>query len=167
MSKSYARVSKGKCAMSNETLPPTNPSLVHLSMMYTCDDKRSIMDIAAKLQIKPGSAVRVGNAPDGFALELPETARRVDDGEQADVSLVFVRNAAEVEVHAAPFVEAARRDAIAYIAYPKAGQLGTDLNRDVLWNMLIREGLRGVRQVSLDEVWSAMRFRPGRPQAGA
>ena len=109
----------------------------------------------------------VGNAPDEFALELPETARRVDDGGQADAVLVFVRDSAEVAVHAAPFVEAARRDAIAYIAYPKAGQLGTDLNRDVLWNLLIREGLRGVRQVSLDDVWSAMRFRPGRPQAGA
>ena len=59
------------------------------------------------------------------------------------------------------------RDAIAYIAYPKAGQLGTDLNRDVLWGMVRHEGLRGVRQVSLDDVWSAMRFRPERVAAEA
>ena len=52
------------------------------------------------------------------------------------------------------------RDAIAFIAYPKAGQLGTDLNRDILWKHVAKEGLRGVRQVSLDHVWSAMRFRP-------
>ena len=59
-----------------------------------------------------------------------------------------------------PFIDAARRDAIAYIAYPKARKMGTDLNRDVLWRLANLEGLRGVRQVSLDDVWSAMRFRP-------
>ena len=119
------------------------------------------MDVAGKLQVKPGASVMVGNAPEGFALDLPEWARLVDRREQADVVLVFVRDSSEVEAHSEPFVEAARRDAIAYIAYPKAGQLGTDLNRDVLWDALRREGLRGVRQVSLDDVWSAMRFRPG------
>ena len=122
------------------------------------------MDVAAKLQIKPGASVLVGNAPEGFALELPESNRTAGTGEQADAVLVFVRDTSEVGVHSAPFVEAARRDAIAYIAYPKAGQLGTDLNRDILWDMLRREGLRGVRQVSLDDVWSAMRFRPGKAQ---
>ena len=122
------------------------------------------MDVAAKLQIKPGASVLVGNAPEGFALELPESNRTAGTSEQADAVLVFVRDSSEVGVHSAPFVDAARRDAIAYIAYPKAGQLGTDLNRDILWDMLRREGLRGVRQVSLDDVWSAMRFRPGKAQ---
>ena len=123
------------------------------------------MEVAAKLQIKPGASVLVGNAPEGFALDLSESARQVNQGELPDAVLVFVRHSSEVKVHTAPFVEAARRDAIAYIAYPKAGQLGTDLNRDVLWDMLRREGLRGVRQVSLDDVWSAMRFRPGKAQS--
>ena len=133
-------------------------------MMYTYRYGESVMDIAAKLQIKPGASVLVSNAPEGFALELPESTRIAGSGEQADAVLVFVRDSSEVAPHSAPFVDAARRDAIAYIAYPKAGQLGTDLNRDVLWDMLRREGLRGVRQVSLDDVWSAMRFRPGKAQ---
>ena len=120
------------------------------------------MDVAGKLQIRAGATVLVRNAPEGFALDLPESVQRAGPGEQADVVLVFVRDSSEVASHSAPFVEAARRDAIAFIAYPKAGQLGTDLNRDVLWDALRREGLRGVRQVSLDDVWSAMRFRPGR-----
>ena len=123
------------------------------------------MDVAGKLQIRPGASVMVGNAPEGFALDLPESARIVDRREQADVVLVFVRDSSEVAAHSAPFVEAASRDAIAYIAYPRAGKLGTDLNRDVLWGMLRLGGLRGVRQVSLDGVWSAMRFRPERTPA--
>ena len=54
----------------------------------------------------------------------------------------------------------ARRDKLAWIAYPKAGKLGTDLNRDLLSAALAGEGVQPVRQVAIDEVWSALRFRP-------
>ncbi|MAG35117.1 MAG: hypothetical protein CL878_02560 [Dehalococcoidia bacterium] len=118
------------------------------------------MEIARKLQIKPGQTVFVQNAPEGFTLDLPEAARHVDTGDRADAVLVFVQDSSEVATHAGPFIEAARRDALAYIAYPKAGQLDTDLNRDTLWGLVTKEGVRGVRQVSLDDIWSAMRFRP-------
>ena len=37
-------------------------------------------------------------------------------------------------------VDAAKADRIAWFAYPKAGQLGTDLNRDILWRHLERVG---------------------------
>ncbi|GFJ88613.1 hypothetical protein [Phytohabitans rumicis] len=57
-------------------------------------------------------------------------------------------------------LDAARADRLAWIAYPKAGQLGTDLNRDRLAATLAGRGVRPVRQVSIDPVWSALRFRP-------
>ena len=57
-------------------------------------------------------------------------------------------------------MDAARRDALAWVAYPKAGQLGTDLNRDRLAGLLAERNVRAVRQVSIDDVWSALRFRP-------
>lgn len=50
----------------------------------------------------------------------------------------------------------------AAVAYPKAGQLDTDLNRDVLWKRLLKSDVQGVRQIALDSVWSAMRFRPAK-----
>jgi hypothetical protein len=52
------------------------------------------------------------------------------------------------------------RSRLAWVAYPKSGQLGTDLNRDRLAAALKTEGIRPVRQVALDDVWSAPRFRP-------
>ena len=61
---------------------------------------------------------------------------------------------------AAPAVEAARGDKLAWIAYPKAGKLGTDLNRDILAALLTERGVQPVRQVAIDETWSALRFRP-------
>jgi hypothetical protein len=50
---------------------------------------------------------------------------------------------------------------LAWVAYPKAGQLGTDLNRDSLARLMIERGVQPVRQVAINEVWSALRFRPG------
>ena len=42
----------------------------------------------------------------------------------------------------------------------EAGKLGTDLNRDTLAAALAVEGVQPVRQVAIDETWSALRFRP-------
>ena len=39
-------------------------------------------------------------------------------------------------------------------------KLGTDLNRDLLSAALAGEGVQPVRQIAIDEVWSALRFRP-------
>jgi hypothetical protein len=44
---------------------------------------------------------------------------------------------------------------------PKANR--ADLNRDTLWPVLGEYGMRPVSQVAVDEVWSALRFRPRKP----
>lgn len=36
----------------------------------------------------------------------------------------------------------------------------TDINRDVGWDVVKRAGFEPVSQVSIDDVWSALRFRP-------
>ncbi len=109
-------------------------------------------DLARKLQIKD-RGIEVLNAPDDLALDLPP-------GTDAGV-LLFVRDRAELEDRAGSVLEAARADRLAWIAYPKAAQLGTDLNRDALWAALEGRGVRPVRQIAIDGTWSAMRFRPG------
>jgi hypothetical protein len=76
------------------------------------------------------------------------------------VVVAFVTMLAELDAAAAAAIAAARRDVIAWIAYPKAGQLGGDLNRDVLRRDLAGRGLQPVRQIAIDETWSALRFRP-------
>jgi hypothetical protein len=57
---------------------------------------------------------------------------------------------------------AAREDRLVWVVYPKVGKLGTDLNRDALARLVMKDaGIRPVRQVSIDDTWSALRFRPG------
>jgi hypothetical protein len=47
-----------------------------------------------------------------------------------------------------------------WIAYPKvASKIVTDLNRDCSWECIRNQGYEAVRQVALDHVWTALRFR--------
>jgi phage-related baseplate assembly protein len=117
------------------------------------------VDLAGKLQLKPGQSVSVVNAPADAALELADhpIADRVDD---ADAVIVYCTNQAELGQLRDTVVAPARRDELTWVAYPKARRLGTDLTRDVLAELVREHGVQPVRQVSLDEVWSALRLRP-------
>jgi hypothetical protein len=117
---------------------------------------RSNMSLAKKLNLKDGMKVRVVGKPAG--IDLDDVT--VTTSARAEALLVFVKTLAEVDAKCAPLIEAAKEDRIAWAAYPKAGQLGTDLNREVLRKHLEKQGIEGVRQVAIDAVWSAMRFRP-------
>ena len=47
-----------------------------------------------------------------------------------------------------------------WIAFPKvASKIATDLNRDCSWNCIRGEGFETVREVPLDHVWTALRFK--------
>jgi hypothetical protein len=114
------------------------------------------MSLAKKLNLKDGMKLRVIGKPAGVDLDDVVTTATG----KANAIIVFVKTTADVDAKAAPFIEAARDDRLAWIAYPKAGQLGTDLNRDILWQHLQAKGIQGVRQIAIDGVWSALRFRP-------
>jgi hypothetical protein len=119
---------------------------------------RALVDLTGKLQIKPGTLVAVVAAPvpgPGLA-GLPLTGRPAEAG----AVIAFARRLADLADVVQPAIDAARQDKLAWIAYPKAGQLGTDINRDSLARSCEDRGIRPVRQIAIDEVWSALRFRP-------
>jgi hypothetical protein len=119
------------------------------------------VSVAAKLQIAPGATVATVGQPADVDLEVPGENPVIADPSGADAVVVFCTNRAELDQRRGPLRQAARRDALAWLAYPKAGQLGTDLNRDSVAAALAGDGIRPVRQISIDDVWSALRFRPG------
>ena len=114
------------------------------------------MSLAKKLNLKEGMKVRVVGKPADVTLDDLVTTTSA----RAEGVLVFVKTLAEVASRCAPVIEAAKEDRLAWVAYPKAGQMGTDLNRDVLWKHMFQHDIDSVRLVSLDSVWSVMRFRP-------
>jgi hypothetical protein len=113
------------------------------------------MDLARKLQLSPGQSIAVLGAP-------PEVDLAGLPGDPAGTAvLAFVRMQAELEdADAVVAISAARDDRLSWIAYPKAGALGTDLNRDRLAAAVTALGAQPVRQVAIDATWSALRFRP-------
>lgn len=121
------------------------------------------MTVARKMQIPAASTVVVLGLPADVDLEIPGDCLVVSDpSHAADAAAVvsFVVRADDLDDVAGPAIAAGREDRIAWIAYPKSRQLGTDLNRDILAGLVEARGAQPVRSVSVNGVWSALRFRP-------
>jgi hypothetical protein len=119
-----------------------------------------VASVASKLQIKPGQSVCVIGRPQDVVLDLGQELELVQNPDRSDAVIVYAINSADLSQLSPPLLAAARRDALTWVSYPKAGQLGTDLNRDKLAARLQDEGVRPVRQIAIDDVWSALRLRP-------
>jgi hypothetical protein len=122
--------------------------------------------VFGKLQLKDQTLILVMNAPASFESELAgltgvQIMRDPGDVERIDWALVFVTTKAQVDATIPVVVERAPGDAAMWVAYPMgtAKTYQSDLKRDVGWEALSAAGFRPVRQVAIDEDWSALRFR--------
>ncbi len=114
--------------------------------------------LAAKLGIKPAKTVYPINAPTDYATlvgELPEGAKVVAS-QPADVVHAFARTRADLQRLGAKAVDAVKPGGLLWVSSPKGG--ASELKRDLLVDAI--EGWRPVSQISVDDLWSAMRFRP-------
>jgi hypothetical protein len=121
--------------------------------------------LVKKLQIKPGQRAVIINPPPGHieALgELPEGVELADKPTgKFDFVQLFVKDSAELNRFAKKAINTIKYDGLLWICYPKGtSKIKSDLNRDVIWELLKQHGLLGVSLISIDNVWSAMRFRP-------
>jgi len=114
------------------------------------------VDLTVKLQIKPGQSLAILNPPAGVALPASTVGT---EPVTADAVVGFAVRRDDLDQLTA-VIGAACADRLAWIGYPKAGKLGTDLNRDRLAQAVAAHGIQPVRQVSIDDTWSALRFRP-------
>jgi len=121
--------------------------------------------LSQKLQLKLDQRLLLLNPPQGYATHLASELAGVpllaESQEQMEAVLLFINNLAEVSRLAPEAIRLALPDGLLWIAYPKgSSRIKTDVNRDILWQTLEPTGWRPVRQIALDEIWSAMRFRP-------
>ena len=118
-----------------------------------------------KLRIQAGQRALILNPPAGYVEslgDLPEGVKLADRPEGPfDFVHLFVRDSNELGNLAPAAIAAVAYDGLLWISYPKrSSKVETDLSRDVLWELMMETGLRPVTQVSIDDVWSALRFRP-------
>jgi hypothetical protein len=132
---------------------------------YIHPKKLMAQSLIKKLQIKSGYKMTIINPPVGYLQqlkELPEGAEIVQNlGKDLDFVQLFVKDKAELEKLSQTAFDAIKYDGIFWICYPKGtSKVDTDLNRDILWEIIKVKGLNAVSMIAVDETWSAMRFRP-------
>ncbi|MGI5290857.1 hypothetical protein ACQEVF_47140 [Nonomuraea polychroma] len=119
----------------------------------------STKTVAAKLLVKPQTTVWVSDPAHRPLLEpLPDGAHHVEDLKEADVAVVFAADATAARSLLDRHRDQLTAPGVLWVAYPKGNK--SDINRDTLWPIVGEYGLRPNSQVAVDEVWSALRFRP-------
>ena len=122
-----------------------------------------------KLQFKEGRLVVLGAREEyglddliaGWA-EQPEVAKVSNRlGKDETFVLCFVRRYADIERQAPRVAAAVPGDGLVWFAYPKKSSPNyhPEVGRDESWQPLGDAGFEGVRQVAIDDKWSALRFR--------
>ena len=122
-------------------------------------------DLAKKLRLQSVQRALILNAPEEYLEALGQvpddlSIEQFPSGE-FDFAHLFVEDLNQLGENIDQVLQVIKYDAVLWISYPKGSSgVKTDLNRDMLWKALADKGIRPVTQVSIDEVWSAMRFRP-------
>ena len=119
-----------------------------------------------KLNIKQKEAF-VLNAPAEFEGELlaiqPDITIKKDIGADDEIEFVltFVKTKADIDQMTPAINEKLKGDAVVWFAYPKGAskKYKAEINRDRGWEILGKSGFEAVRQISIDDDWSAVRFR--------
>jgi hypothetical protein len=116
-----------------------------------------------KLRYKLGTRVCVIGAPSGFSAEVARLPKSIERAAalrgRFDLVHAFFTRKAQL-VSSAPKLRAAIEDGgILWISYPKGKALGTDLNRDIIHDLMPAYGLDAIAQVAVDDVWSALRCK--------
>jgi hypothetical protein len=123
---------------------------------------------AEKIGVKAGSrlllvaapesgAAVLGSMPEGVEVATAASSAVAGPGGGADVVLLFAADSAQLRRDAPALFAAAGPATKLWIAYRKGGV--SDLGRDALMPAFVESGWHGVSLVSLDDVWSAARFR--------
>ncbi len=121
--------------------------------------------LVKKLQIKPDQRIAILNAPPGYIDSLgtlPEGTKVTQKATGTfDFVQLFVKDSGELNRYAQKAFNSVKHDGLLWICYPKgSSKKKSDLNRDIIWDLVKESGFLGVSLISVDEVWSAMRFRP-------
>lgn len=81
-----------------------------------------------------------------------------------DFALVFAVNQFQLRSILGEVIPALHENAKFWIAYPKStSKIATDLNRECSWNCIRTVGFDSGSEVTLDHVWSAIRFQKSAP----
>jgi len=99
--------------------------------------------------------------PELAALTGVGIVREARAAKAVSFAIIFAIRQEEVDIAARAITAKAADDAVIWFAYPKGSskKYMCEFNRDSGWAELAKAGYEPVRQVAIDEDWSALRFR--------
>lgn len=108
----------------------------------------------------------VFDAPDSFEAELKllkgvKIVRNPSKPKAIKFAMAFAVTQAQLDRASKVLAAASEGDAVLWFAYPKGTSklCACEFNRDSGWGVIRAAGFESVRQVAIDEDWSALRFR--------
>ena len=118
-----------------------------------------------KLGLTPGMRALVLGAPSGYIDSLAPLPDRVEVSESLgsahDFVQFFATKKSEIVKSAKKLLQSAGPGALVWTTYPKkTSGVDSDLSREAVWGAMEGTGWRPVSQIAIDEIWSALRFRP-------
>jgi hypothetical protein len=120
-----------------------------------------------KLNFKDQTKLFVLNVPENLLQHLDAmkhlttVSQSVSENEEIHFALAFAIKQKQLNDAVNAIAPRLIDDAIFWVAYPKGSskKYKCEFNRDTGWEAMGSFGMEGVRQVAIDEDWSALRFR--------
>ena len=120
-----------------------------------------------KLNYKGQPRIAMLNVDSGFLESLSSDLKEVivdtviDPRCPYSFIMIFVKSISEVEDATPVALHNLTADGILWYCYPKKSskKFKSDIDRDHGWDSLNNSGFQGIRIVSIDDDWSALRFR--------
>jgi hypothetical protein len=119
--------------------------------------------VAQKARVKPATTIAVVNRVPGIveSLGLPSDVAFVRPA-QAQLVFVFARTRLELETRMRSAVAAMGAGSAIWVFFRKGSkEAGLDMNRDTVWAVAEKLGMRPLGLLSVDDTWSAFRLRRG------
>jgi len=121
--------------------------------------------VGRKLGMNPGMRALIISPPPGYLKLLAPLSDGLTVSSRATGNYAFVQvfatRLSEISRFARRLSKHAAQNALVWISYPKkTSKAKRTLSRDVIREAMRAAGWRAVSIVAIDEVWSALRFRP-------
>lgn len=119
----------------------------------------NIVEFLSKANLKKGGVIL--NAPQdlaalfvkkGFSTTLPK--------EKSDVTILFLRNTDEFTLWMNIVLPKIAYDSNFWICFPKGASGKSNINKEILAKLVEEKGVKAVKQMAVNDSWSALRMRP-------
>jgi len=126
------------------------------------------MELLKKLNHKNQIEILLINPPESFELIKAEINKIIEVNEDLEGDepflfvLAFFTKMSEIREVIEKLMKKVNKDSLVWLCYPKKSSKNykSDITRDTGWEIMGEYSYEPVRQIAIDDDWSALRFRP-------